>query len=606
MHLRIRKPWVATAPAIMLVCLGLCLPGCRSTKNAFEPASETFEHAGVAMVDGPFEPQPSPCTPDVLRISHEQAMERPPRPSADELPVSRPATLEEVLRTGLSQTAILRSLGAQVLSNPNAGDTSLEPLLQYSDPVFGEQAALAAFDATISASLNHANNDDVFNNTILGGGATEVVQDLSTADLSWQKIAMSGRSYTLRSRTVYDNNDNPTSIFPSSYSGFWEAQVRQPLLQGAGTTFNQIAGPNSRPGFRNTSGLLVAQINTDVSVASFELGMRRYVDQVIAAYWNLNFAYENLESAKLVRDTSMDIWSSVKAKFENDLAGGEADKEAQAREQYYVFEQQYIAAVNGDPQQGITGVIQAEAELRRLIGLPVNDGAMLKPVEQPTNATTVFDWSSLVNMALERRVEIRRQMWQVKRRELELIASKNFMLPRLDATATFRNNGFGDDLTGGAGRFSSVLKDQASGDHNEWEMGLQLNVPVGYRQAKSGVQNAEYRLRRERLVLDEQEKQVIADLDKALRQSSQSARNIEIARKRLDAAQDTVLARLSAYAADAIPLDQLLDAQRRLAEAQTNFHRSQVNQELALQGIYRESGQLLSMHSIWMDRSVRE
>jgi outer membrane protein TolC len=590
----------------MLVCLGLCLPGCRSTKNAFEPASETFEHAGVAMVDGPFEPQPSPCTPDVLRISHEQAMERPPRPSADELPVSRPATLEEVLRTGLSQTAILRSLGAQVLSNPNAGDTSLEPLLQYSDPVFGEQAALAAFDATISASLNHANNDDVFNNTILGGGATEVVQDLSTADLSWQKIAMSGRSYTLRSRTVYDNNDNPTSIFPSSYSGFWEAQVRQPLLQGAGTTFNQIAGPNSRPGFRNTSGLLVAQINTDVSVASFELGMRRYVDQVIAAYWNLNFAYENLESAKLVRDTSMDIWSSVKAKFENDLAGGEADKEAQAREQYYVFEQQYIAAVNGDPQQGITGVIQAEAELRRLIGLPVNDGAMLKPVEQPTNATTVFDWSSLVNMALERRVEIRRQMWQVKRRELELIASKNFMLPRLDATATFRNNGFGDDLTGGAGRFSSVLKDQASGDHNEWEMGLQLNVPVGYRQAKSGVQNAEYRLRRERLVLDEQEKQVIADLDKALRQSSQSARNIEIARKRLDAAQDTVLARLSAYAADAIPLDQLLDAQRRLAEAQTNFHRSQVNQELALQGIYRESGQLLSMHSIWMDRSVRE
>ena len=95
------------------------------------------------MVDGDVQEQPALCTPEVLRMSHD--LDSAPRPNVDELPSSRPATLDEVLRIGLSHTATLRSLGAQVLSNPNAGDTSLEPLLQYSDPVFGEQAALAAF-----------------------------------------------------------------------------------------------------------------------------------------------------------------------------------------------------------------------------------------------------------------------------------------------------------------------------------------------------------------------------------------------------------------------------------------------------------------------------
>ena len=61
----------------------------------------------------------------------------------------------------------------------------------------------------------------------------------------------------------------------------------------------------------------------------------------------------------------------------------------------------------------------------------------------------------------------------------------------------------------------------ASGEHNEWEMGLQLNVPIGFRQASSGVRNSELKLFRERAVLDEQEKQIIHDLGSAVRQTQQ-------------------------------------------------------------------------------------
>jgi outer membrane protein TolC len=582
--------------------------GCRARQSKYQPVSQSFEHSAAIVLPEPYDaigeslPQPDCVARNIQPASFQSS---PLQLDANELPDLVSISLADALVKGLNETPVLRSLGAQLLSNPNSATASFDPLIRYADPVFGEQAALAAFDATVSASLDHANNDNVFNNTILGGGANEVVQDLTTFQTGWQKTATNGTSYALRSQVVYDNNNNPSSLFPSSYAAFWEAQLRRPLLQGSGIQFNQIAGPNARPGFLNTTGLVVAQINTNTSVADFELGVRTYVDQVINAYWNLYLAYQNLEAAKLVRDTSKDIWQSVKSKYENDLQGGEADKEAQAHEQYLQFEQDYIVALHGDPRNNSHGVIQAEADLRRLLGMEPALDVLLKPSDEPSEVASLFDWEAIVATALQRRIELRRQTWQIKRRELELLAAKNFLLPRLDAIATYRNNGFGDDLTGGGFRFSSAVSDMSTGDHNEWELGLQMNMPVGFRQANAGVQHAELRLRRERAILDEQEKQVLHDIRTAFRQSQQSVRNLAIARHRLDAATQALLARLSSYAADAAPLDQLLEAQRRLAEAQTNFQRSRIDMELATVDIHRESGQLLPQNAVYLNRNVR-
>ena len=492
----------------------------------------------------------------------------------------------------------MRSLGAQVLSNPSSTTSAQDPSIQSTDPIFGIDAALAQFDANLSASLLHQNNDDVFNNSILGGGATEIVQDLTTADVSISKTTATGAQFNVRSNIRYDSNDNPSSIFSSSYRTFWEAQARQPLLQGRGVEFNRIAGPNATLGFRNTSGLLISRINNDISLAQFEQGVSRFVDEVIQAYWNLYFAYRNFDTVKTARDGSLETWNVVKARFDNDLEGGEADKEAQAREQYYQFQQQVIAALNGDPRTGIRGILQAEADLRRLIGLPQSDGSIIRPTQEPFMGRVAYDWNALLQTALLQRVELRQQLWQIKRRELELLASKNFLQPNLDAVATFRNNGFGDSLVGGGGRFSSALSDAVSGDHNEWELGLLLNMPIGFRQAHAGVRNAELRLVRDRQILSEQEKQIAHQLGSALRAVEQSYAAAELAYNRMLASQDAWLARKAAFKADAVTLDLLLESVRRMADAQANFDQAQVNAQLANEAIQRESGQLLRHHAV--------
>jgi len=461
---------------------------------------------------------------------------------------------------------------------------------------------LAQFDANLSASLIHANNDDVFNNSILGGGATEVVQDLTTADLQINKTNIYGTQYNLRSNIRYDNNDNISSTFPSSYSTFWEATARHPLLQGRGFAFNQIAGPNNSPGFRNTSGIAIARINNKISQARFEQGVITFIDEVVSAYWNLYFAYRNFDTTRTARDGSLETWNVVKAKFDNDLEGGEADKEAQAREQFFQFQQQTVLAFNGN-NQGTPGVLQAEANLRRLLGLPQSDGTIIRPTEQPFMGDIAWEWNSLLADSLVNRIEIREQLWRMKQRELELFASKNFLQPRLDGIATFRNNGFGDRLLGGDSRFSSALTDSISGDHNEWELGVTLDVPIGYRQAWAGVRNSELQVIREKNVLIEQEKQIAHDLGSAVRGHRLAFRSAQLAHNRMTAAQDTFKARQAAFEADSVPLDLLLDAVRRMADAQNQFDRAQVDLQLASETIFRQSGGSLANHAININRS---
>jgi len=577
--------------------------GCRTTKQPIVFQETDSNIALASYQEQEDHDRRAGLTPRVVRNTRPQEYSLPPLTSANRLPPIHKIRIDEVITTALSSTKILRSLNAQVLANPQTAAGIFDPAIQATDPFFGVEAALSQFDANLNASINHANNDDVFNNSILGGGATEVVQDLTSADFSLQKIAATGAQYTLRSNITHDSNNNPTSTFPSSFTSLWEAQVRRPLLQGSGLQFNRIAGPNAQPGFRATSGVVISRINNDISIAQFEQGVREFVNEIVSTYWDLYFAYRNFESAKLARDTALETWNTIKARFDNDLSGGEADNEAQAREQYFQFQQQLLAALNGDPRAGIPGVLQSEANLRRLIGLAQSDGRLLCPSEKPNAVGSVFDWNALVNRALTDRVEVRQQLWQIKRRELEVLAARNFLLPRLDAVASFRNNGFGDDLIGGGGRFSSAFSDSISGDHNEWEMGLQLNVPIGYRLASTGVRNAELQLFRERAVLEEQELQIIHDLGSAVRLTEQYQLSVTYAFNRLDAARDTVLPRQAAFEADAVQLDTLLESQRRLADAQSAYYRAIVDLQLAQTSVQRESGQLLTTHAINLNQA---
>ena len=133
-------------------------------------------------------------------------------------------------------------------------------------------------------------------------------------------------------------------------------------------------------------------------------------------------------------------------------------------------------------RNALADVHAAERDLRVLMGIPANDGRLIRPGDEPSVAERIFDWSDSLVLALDRRVELRRQRWVVKQRENELLASKNFLLSQIDLIGLYRWSGFGDNLLGQRDAPNgSAFGNLWSGELQGWQLGVQYSATIGKR-----------------------------------------------------------------------------------------------------------------------------
>ncbi len=334
------------------------------------------------------------------------------------------------------------------------------------------------------------------------------------------------------------------------------------------------------------------------------------VNDVETAYWELYFAYRSLEAQVNGRANALQTWQRVNELQRFGAKGGEADAEAQSRSQFYQFSTQ----VN-DALAGTNGLYAAEQRLRYLMGLPASDGRLIRPADLPTQAEVVYDWEQAVADALTTRVEIRRQKWQIKRRELELCAARLNRRPRLDFLTQYRWRGLGDHLIANrdpANGFNSVYQNIFEGDFQEWQAGMELTYPVGFRQASAAVRFAQLNLSREMAVLKEQELRVTHDLSSASRQVARSYLQVQTNYNLIEALRLQVDVLRNRYERGLININFLLQAQQQLAGSESNYHRALADYALALRDLHRQKGSLLSYNQVqlseagWPDEAYQD
>jgi outer membrane protein TolC len=520
-------------------------------------------------------------------------------------------TLEEAVRHALDNSHVLRELGGAVIIAPDFATSVYDPAIIFTDPRFGEEAALSAFDATFAARAFFDKNDRRFNNTFIGTAGL-FQQDLGDVAFEIRKRAATGTEMAIRHAIEYDYNNNAGNLFgnPSgSYQALLDGEIRQPLLQGSGLMFNRIAGGSAQPGLLN--GVLLARVRSDISLAEFETGVRDLVSNVENAYWDLYFAYRDLDAKKKARDNALETYQQAATIAR---AGRVAQQEVSlALEQYWRFEAEVLNALNGRLEEGTrtnngsgggtgrapAGVYTAERRLRLIIGMPVNGGQLIRPSDEPSLAPTQFDWAELSAQAIALRPELRRQRWRIKQRELERIASQNFLLPRLDAVARYRFRGFGEALISQSDvPFSSAYGDLADGDYQEWQLGVELEVPLGYRRGHAAVRNAEHALARERAILREQKRQVIYGISTALGEVQRAYSVAQAQYNRWHAANEQVKLMRNQWEAGSAPYDYVLEAQRRLLESEILYYQARVDYALAIRNVHYEQGTLLAYNGI--------
>ena len=496
---------------------------------------------------------------------------------------------QDVLRHAFSHSPVLKPLGIRILRNPAAVATIYDRSISASDPFFGPDAALAEFDSILTSSINAQNNDRVFNNAILGGDALELTQDLINMNAGVQQRARNGGVWDFTVQTLYDNNNRAGNLFPNYWETQFVAGVRQPLLRGAGREFNEIAGPNAQPGFNFSNGIIIAQLNTQISGIDFCIALHEYVRDLHLTYWELVRHYQTYQDVVAARDLAYRTWQSTRAKLESKLVG--ADKEAQARARYYRYVREVQIALGGSA--GRPGLYQAERQLRQMIGLPIIDQNLLKPVETPSIAKHVFEYDETVSTALASRPELRRQETKVQQQRLRLVAAKNFLLPQLDLIGRYRIRGFGDDLAGGDTRFASAGRDFRSMDHQELEFGIEMGVVQGRRQARAAVRNAQLQLTKEQALLLEQNRAVEQEIGDAVAEVSSSYLAMQTSTQQVEAAMDRLEASQAVFEMDKIQIEFLLEAQEELLITQQQLAADQLRYATSLVNLNYVTGRLL-------------
>jgi outer membrane protein TolC len=592
---------------VLLTCASTALTGCHPQQPFYLVDDGDLSHYVATATDLD---DPDVCDSGLAEVMHPDA----PRSLANAGGDGKwHLSLEESVSLALANSKVFRQLGGRIipgnsgpspetlLRNPDAIPSTYMIALQETSPGGSTEWALGAFDAQLGTSLFWEKNSSPRNNLISGGlgsfFANTFEQDLGTGTVQLSKRGAAGTLMQFSSQTRYEQNNIPSREVPSDFQQLLDIRVEQPLLQGGGVNWNRIAGPEGQPG--NFNGVMISRIRADIRLADFEAGVRNLVNDVELAYWNLYFSYRNLDAARAGRDSALATWQKIYAFFSAGDARGNAESLAQAKEQYYLF--------RGLMENALTEIYR-ESRLRYIMGLAATDERLIKPVDEPTTALVKFDWQDVHAEALGRSVELRQQRWRIKQRELELIAAKNLLLPQLNGVARYRWEGLGDQwldtersgssaLTG-----SSAFERLTDGDFQSWQLGANFSMALGRRREMLTVRNHELLLARERAMMEDQELEVSHQMADAIRELegfhvvARTAYNRRIAARQQ---VDSVVARFEAGTAEAT-VDLVLDAQRRLADADTEYYRTLVNYNTAILNVHFRKNSLLEYNGVYL------
>lgn len=451
----------------------------------------------------------------------------------------------------------------------------------------GVESALAEFDAQFTSSIAWTKSDEPRNGaSFLNSRIFE--QDQATWQAEIAKKAANGTQIFFRNINQWTQNNNPllaqngVQALDSWYRASFEAEIRQPILRGRGTFINRMP-------------IVISRLGTDQEIANLEANLQNFVTNLEIRYWDLYCAYRSFEAAKTGAIAALETYRIVQDQFDQ---GAEVNIQqlAQSKEQYHFFNAQVIDAFNN--------VLNAEGQLRFLMGWSATDGRLLRPIDEPVMSPIEFDWCTSLCEALTYLPELRQERTEIKKRELALAYSKNGLLPELNVTMLYRWLGLGNKygVSGESTEFaddgSGALNELYGGNFQEFSLGGTFAMPIGFRRELANVKNAQLKLAREMARVEDMELDVTKQLSEAMRAL---AANLMIMQESFNRWKNTTVEedhfeRLQD--AGTATLDVALDAQRRRSQAEIAFYTAlcEYNKTIAL--IHRRKGTILAYSGI--------
>jgi outer membrane protein TolC len=411
---------------------------------------------------GQLPPAPIPPVPPPETVSYRVPAEVP----AQEL------SLDQAIRIALANSQVVRVLaGATVVSSgqtiydPAISNTQIDQARAVFDPIVNVDNAFsrsevpqAIFDPTSPVGVSIAGTR--IDNYDLGVGVS--------------KRTVTGGALNLNfADNVARFNPNPNPLNPQSPSSL-TLSYTQPLLQGAGIDVN-------------VAPIIIARINTERSYFQLKDAVQELVRGVIEAYWAVVFARTDVWARR--QQVEQGEFAYVLAEARKRQGFGTAGAEAQAKVALSNFKAALISSE--------ANLLQREAALRNILGLPPTEPERFTPSTAPTPTRVEPQWPEVIRLAEERRPDLIELKLIIEADQQSLLVARNQALPRVDATTLYRWNGLEGHTPSGA-RIGSD-----PGQFTDWSLGVNFSVPLGLRQGRAGLRQAELILARDRANLQQ-------------------------------------------------------------------------------------------------------
>jgi outer membrane protein TolC len=366
--------------------------------------------------------------------------------------------------------------------------------------------------------------------------------------------------------------------------------LSQPLLKGFGT--------------------LAANKLIRIAANDFERSRHQLKQSVIdlayeveGAYWNLVFAYQNLEAKKTSLQQSQDLLRQNEIKVKVGTAAPIEVLEAKADVANY--EGQLIGAEKE--------IQTREEELKRLLNLSREDQSLI-PSERPQVETLAVEVNALLEEALENRPDMAESRLNLKNQDIEVRYQRNQSLPDLQLTARYYTTGQGGDqlifapgtnpLDPGdpIGIVSRGVWDAISetfkNKYRNYVIGVEFKLPIGFKVEKAQLAIAKLNMEKALLTLKNTENTVYSEVKQVLKELETNRKLVEANRISVELYEQKLRAEEKKMSVGLSTNFQVLQYLSQYSDAQNRALQSQISYKLTLARMNKVLGRTLKAFNI--------
>ncbi len=441
--------------------------------------------------------------------------------------------------------------------------------LQRLDPkiaqTFASQQA-AVFDPVLAASGSY--QDQQAEQALRAGPPTNYEARTTSGQVALTEKLPTGTRVNAQGTTTLLDSSLYSDPFGSTRAG---VSLTQSLLQGFGMAVN-------------LASLRQARLDT----LSSEYELRGFAEALIArletAYWEYALARRQVD----IVTNSLKVAEQQLADTEGRVAVGKLAtiELAAARAEVASRHEALIAA-------------SSAREKARLILLQVvnppgtnlwqRDITLLDPPADPGGR--LDDVEAHVAVALQQRPELNQARLNIQRGTLEVVKTRNGLLPKLDLFANLGRTGYAES-------FGSTISKVSSSDHPDYTVGVMLEYPLGNRDAEARHERAALGLDRSREALDNLQQLVEVDVRTAYIDVLRAREEIAATAATRQFREEAMRAENEKFNVGKSTTLLVAQAQRDYLFSQVAEIRSVINHLQSLVQLYRLEGSLLERRGI--------